>query len=414
MRPHNKRITDAALPFQAQPKHPTLALVDQSGVKSGYVHGQREKAAEELLLRIVEANSPKMPTHVGGVLQSAVPHELPLNALLDEAKILFWTADSRSSRFTYVSKQAKKMLGYPVKHWYDPGFLPSHVHPDDQSKVFTLCGSYSHIERQCEITFRIFAKNGRVVWLRNLINVDLEEGKVAQVYGFMVDITDRKLADEALLDLGGRLISAQEAERGRIARELHDDVNQRMALLSIELEQLGRGINEPAKQNIFEKLQRQVKDLSSDIHRLSYRLHPSKLDHLGLGAAVNSLCEEFSESAKRKVVCHRSGFPSTLPKDVELCIFRIAQEAVRNSVRHSQAETIRVVLIRTRNAVRLSVSDNGCGFNPKSEVMQSGLGFISMRERLHVVGGEMRVYSQPRRGTRVEVSVPLTEVPVNP
>jgi signal transduction histidine kinase len=222
-----------------------------------------------------------------------------------------------------------------------------------------------------------------------------------------VDISERKLADEALLDLGGRLISTQEAERSRIARELHDDFNQRMALLSIELEQLGRGIQEPAKHQIFERLQRQVKDISADIHRLSYRLHPSKLDHLGLGPAVKSLCEEFSQKAKRNIVCHRIGFPSTLPSDVELCLFRIAQEALRNSIKHSGAESIRVVLVRTRNAVRLSVSDNGRGFNTKSEAMHSGLGFISMKERLHIVGGEMRVYSHPKRGTRIEVSVPL-------
>ena len=408
MTPNNNRSSDAAVLFQSERKQSTLALVDQADKKISQGRNHTAKAAEELLIRIVEAHNLKRSTEEVHLAQSAVPHEFPLSALLDEAKILVWTADAASSRFTYVSTQAKKMLGYPVKQWYEPSFLASHVHPDDQRKVLSFFGDYSHLDRHREITFRVFAKNGRVVWLRNLTNIEIEDGKPEQVYGFMVDISDRKLADEALLDLGGRLISAQETERGRIARELHDDFNQRMALLSIELEQLGRGIDEPVKQKIFEKLQRQVKDISADIHRLSYRLHPSKLDHLGLAAAVSSLCEEFSESSKRKIVCHRIGFPATLPKEVELCLFRVAQEALRNSVRHSRAESIRVVLVKTRNAVRLSVSDDGCGFNPKSEVMQSGLGFISMRERLHIVGGEMRVYSQPRRGTRIEVSVPLT------
>jgi len=408
MTTNNNRTSNAALRFQSERQRSTLALVDPADKKTSQGRSNSVKAAEELLIRIVEAHNQKKAAHEMPLTENAAPHEFPLSTLLDEAKILVWTADAGSSRFTYVSTQAKKMLGYPIKQWYEASFLAAHVHPDDQRKVLTFFGDYSHLDRHRELTFRVFAKNGRVVWLRNLTNVEFEDGKPEQVYGFMVDISDRKLADEALLDLGGRLISAQEAERGRIARELHDDFNQRMALLSIELEQLGRGIDEPVKQKIFEKLQQQVKDISADIHRLSYRLHPSKLDHLGLAAAVSSLCDEFSESSKRKIVCHRIGFPATLPKEVELCLFRVTQEALRNSVRHSRAESIRVVLVKTRNAVRLSISDDGCGFNPKSELMQRGLGFISMKERLHIVGGELRVNSQPRHGTRIEVSVPLT------
>jgi signal transduction histidine kinase len=108
-----------------------------------------------------------------------------------------------------------------------------------------------------------------------------------------------------------------------------------------------------------------------------------------------------------KVDFHQSGFPAQLDNDVTLCVFRITQEGLRNCEKHSGAESARVVLTKTRNAIRLMVSDNGCGFNTKGKLMEKGLGFISMKERLHVVGGEIKVYSKPLHGTRIEVSIPL-------
>ncbi|HEU0253867.1 MAG TPA: sensor histidine kinase, partial [Pyrinomonadaceae bacterium] len=225
---------------------------------------------------------------------------------------------------------------------------------------------------------------------------------------FMIDITDRKRAEEALKDLGGRLITAQEEERSRIARELHDDLNQRMALLSIELEQIQQEVGKPAiLRRRVHALQMQAQEIAADIHRLSYKLHPSKLDHLGLGAAVTSLCEELSKAGKLNVDLRLKGFPADLPRDLTLSVFRVVQESLRNSVKHSGAQAAQVVLEKSNRAVRLSVSDNGCGFDEKSASLSQGLGFISMRERIRFVGGEMHVYSQPERGTRIEVSVPL-------
>ncbi|MFL6228110.1 MAG: sensor histidine kinase, partial [Pyrinomonadaceae bacterium] len=158
---------------------------------------------------------------------------------------------------------------------------------------------------------------------------------------------------------------------------------------------------------LVQGLQQKAREISAEIHRLSYRLHPSKLDHLGLAAAVESLCEELSATCPIKIELHRTAFPASIPKDVSLCVFRIAQEALRNCIKHSGALNARVVLENTGVAVRLSVSDDGCGFDPKSEALKKGLGFTSMRERLRLVGGELRIYSQPLCGTRLEISVPL-------
>jgi signal transduction histidine kinase len=208
--------------------------------------------------------------------------------------------------------------------------------------------------------------------------------------------------------LGSRLIAAQEEERKRIARELHDDLNQRLAVLSIELEQLSQSVGKSlGLRKRLHKMQLHTQEISSDLHRLSYRLHPSKLDHLGLAAAMKSLCDELSVSGKLRVHFHQSGVPADLPKDATLCLFRIAQETLRNCVKHSGAEFVQVVLTKTGHDLRLSISDNGCGFDTRSDLMDKGLGFISMHERLRLVGGEIKICSQPLRGTRIDVVVPL-------
>jgi signal transduction histidine kinase len=222
------------------------------------------------------------------------------------------------------------------------------------------------------------------------------------------DITHARQAEETLRDLGGRLITAQEEERSRVARELHDDLNQRMALLSVELEQLSQRM--PASQsglrlsinNLWERAQ----EISSEIHRVAYQLHPSKLDHLGLVAAVKSHCLELAAHHEIKIAFREKGCSGLIPKDVTLCLFRIIQESFRNIIKHSGASEASVVLVGTPQAIHLSVSDTGRGFDVDSLVSKSGLGLISMRERLRLVGGAISIHSTSQ-GTTIEVSVPL-------
>jgi PAS domain S-box-containing protein len=333
-----------------------------------------------------------------------------LGQLLETTKVLSWESEVEAQRFTYVSEQASKMLGYPTSDWYKPNFLISHIHPEDRQRVLSAYLKHTRIPEHFDLTFRMLGSDGSVCWVQNLVSVTPEDERAGRMHGFMIDISERKRAEEGLKYLGSRLIAAQEEERKRIARELHDDLNQRMAVLSIELEQLAQKLQ---KQNgmckRLHKLQLQAQEISSDIHRLSYQLHPSKLDHLGLAAGVKSFCDELSlvQNGKTRIHFHQSGLPAELPKDLTLCIFRIAQEALRNCVKHSGADFAQVVLTKTDHAIRLSVEDNGCGFDSSSDLMEKGLGFISMQERLRLVGGEINIYSQPRRGTRIDVSIPL-------
>ena len=327
-------------------------------------------------------------------------------------KILSWEGEVEGQRFSYVSEHAVELLGYAAADWYEPNFLASHIHTDDLHWVLAAYEKQTRITEHFDLTFRMWASDGRLVWIQNLISLSAESEGATKLHGFMIDVSERKRAEEALKDLGGRLIAAQEEERRRVARELHDDFNQRLALLSLELEQLGQKIPKPLNlRESVKRLQSQAQEIAAEIHRLSYKLHPSKLDHVGLAVAVKSLCSELTQSGKLNVEFHQSGFPAALNRDVTLCVYRIAQEGLRNCVKHSAAESARVVLTKTRSAVRLMVSDNGCGFNAKSPLIEKGLGFISMKERLHVLGGKMNVYSRPLRGTRIEISVPLKSEP---
>jgi signal transduction histidine kinase len=222
------------------------------------------------------------------------------------------------------------------------------------------------------------------------------------------DVTHARQAEETLRDLGGRLITAQEEERSRVARELHDDLNQRMALLSIELEQLSQTMpeNQSLLRSSIHSVWERAQEISAEIHRVSYQLHPAKLDHLGLVAAVKSLCLELGAHHEIKIAFKEKGCGGSLPKDVTLCLFRIIQESFRNIIKHSGAREARVALVGTPHAIQLSVSDNGRGFDVGSMESKRGLGLISMRERLRSVGGVISIHSTAR-GTRIEVSVPV-------
>lgn len=331
-----------------------------------------------------------------------------LSHLLEKTKIVVWEAEVHPLRFTYISKEAVAMFGYPLAQWYEPEFLASHIHSDDRERVLSRLRKRSRMVEQFDFIFRVITRDGKVVWVHNLVNTISTGCHSNSLHGFMIDVTERKCAEEALRDLGGRLITAQEEERSRVARELHDDLNQRMALLSIELEQLRQNQHDRGDlQSRLQALQTQAQEISADLHRLSYKLHPSKLDNLGLVPALKGLCQELSHSQQLKIEIHQKGVLSTLPHDLTLCIFRIVQEALSNCVRHSGAKAVEVVLEQTASAVVVSISDNGCGFDPESPFLKQGLGLISMRERVRLVHGEINVFSRPQRGTRIEVSVSL-------
>jgi signal transduction histidine kinase len=222
-------------------------------------------------------------------------------------------------------------------------------------------------------------------------------------------IIGRVPAKERVPGLGSHLIRAQEMERTRIARELHDDLNQRLALLSLEVDLLGR--RPPGSANEFRQrthdLKSRIQMISTDIQRIAYQLHPSNLDTLGLAAALRRLCDEISDRQVLRVKFIHCNVPESLPKDIALCLFRIAQEALRNVIKHSGVQDARVELIACSEAIRLRIADAGAGFDIDTAQKNGGLGLISMRERLRLVGGEISIKSQLSRGTQIEAQIPL-------
>jgi len=215
--------------------------------------------------------------------------------------------------------------------------------------------------------------------------------------------------------MSGRLITAQEEERTRIARELHDDLSQRMALVQIGLEQLSMDSPELSRTSKvrLKDIAQTATEISSDIHHLSHQLHPSKLDTLGLVAAVGGYCREFSEQHTLPIDFIHSDVPQEIPKDVTLCAYRIVQESLRNVMKHSGAQSAKVELTGNPNGIELCVSDLGAGFDVESAKGKTGLGLVGMSERLRLVGGQLRLESRVAQGTKVRVRIPLSSTSVN-
>jgi PAS domain S-box-containing protein len=236
-------------------------------------------------------------------------------------------------------------------------------------------------------------------------------GDIVGLRGTVQDITARKHAEEAFSNQRRQLLEAQEAERARIARELHDDIAQRLALLSLALQELQQSA-EPASelQRSIGALCRETVDIATDLQALSHELHSYKLQLLGVVAAIREVCAVLSARHKVQVDFTHQEVPGIVRPDIALCLFRVLQEALQNAVRHSGAHRFAVSLNGTPAVLTLTVRDEGCGFNPESLPEDRGLGLTSMRERLKLVEGELVTDSKPGSGTTVVARVPLQEL----
>jgi signal transduction histidine kinase len=256
---------------------------------------------------------------------------------------------------------------------------------------------------QHRVEYRMTAADGRELWFHDSVHSS-SNGTRAELIGVMVDITERKHAEQALREMSGRLIRAQEEERCRIARELHDDFNQRLALLSIGLERLADMFPpQSAEASQVNDLSRLTHDIAADVHRLSHQLHPAKLEHLGLVPAIKGLCREFSEQYAAQIHFVHRNVPTPIRKESALCLFRVAQEALSNTIKHSGVKKGRLELFGDRGALHLCISDSGAGFDPRSVSSKGRLGLISMQERVRAAGGSIAVESRPSSGTRISV-----------
>lgn len=242
-----------------------------------------------------------------------------------------------------------------------------------------------------------------------LMSVTPLKGQGGIVISFQ-DTTERKRHEGAIHELSGRLISAQEQERTRIARELHDDVSQQLAVLAIELQQLERFFPEASSEGREQvrSIWKLTHELSMEVQQLSHQLHSAKLEHLGIVAALRGLSREFGAQYNIASDFQCQQAPPAIEAEVALALFRVAQEALHNVAKHSHATNVQIELVGENGNVELRVSDDGVGFDPEGANSQSGLGMISMRERVRFVGGTLSLRSKPSMGTQVEAVVPVT------
>jgi signal transduction histidine kinase len=221
------------------------------------------------------------------------------------------------------------------------------------------------------------------------------------------EIIERKQTEQTLEELAGRLIGAQEDERSRIGRELHDHVSQRLGILAIKIDQLR--MNPSTGTTIapaLDELRQQTSEITDDIHGLSHRLHSSMLDHLGMVPALQRLVKECSQRYAIPIAFTHASLPAPVPSDVALCLFRVAEESLTNVTKHSQAASARVDVAADDGGIRLTIADAGVGFDPGTLETRAGLGFVSMRERLRLVHGTIRIHAAPAQGTKIDVWVP--------
>ena len=279
------------------------------------------------------------------------------------------------------------------------------VHPDDKERLEVALAKLTPDNHELKITYRIIRPDRSVVWLqRNSRAYFDEHARLERIVGMVADVTEHKLAEEALADMNRKLIEAQEQERSRIGRELHDDVNQRLAMLAIVLEQLKENPSEVGVR--VQGLLEQVTDISNDVQALSHDLHSSKLEYLGVVAGIKSWCREFGERQGIQIEC-KSDVRSTLAREIGLCLFRVLQEAVHNSAKHSGEKRIEVQLHEEAGEIHLIVSDSGKGFDTEAAAQRRGLGLTSMQERVRLVNGMITIQAKPMAGTTIHVRVPL-------
>jgi PAS domain S-box-containing protein len=279
------------------------------------------------------------------------------------------------------------------------------VHRDDLAGVVEMVNSAFKTGEPTAGEWRVVWPDGSVHWIAGRWQVFMNEfGEPLRMVGVNMDVTERKLADEAVAGMSRKLIEAQEQERRRIGRELHDDINQRLAMLTLELEQLQANPSEV--QTRLQELRRQTIELSDDVQGLSHELHTSKLEYLGVVLGIKSWCKEFGERQAMEID-FKSDVSSVVPFDVGICLFRVLQESLHNAAKHSAVKRIEVQLREVSNEIHLNVTDLGRGFDVVAAIQGQGLGLMSMQERVRLLNGSVDIESKPMAGTTIHVRVPF-------
>jgi PAS domain S-box-containing protein len=328
--------------------------------------------------------------------------------MADDAPVIIWMHGLKKD-LLYINKAGLSYSGLSEKDYLGHKWL-DHIHPDDLAGWQAYDTAFN-LRQKFVIEYRRLNLKGQYRWLLSSgWPRFLADGTFDGYIGVSLDIHDRKQAEEEKRQLTDRLFRAQEKERSRIGRELHDDFAQRLALLTIRLQEMQLEPTLSSKNRLqITELRKEANQISVDLTLCSHRLHSSFLEQCGLAPAVQNQCKDISRLHQVEVACEVGDLPSIINENTAVTLFRVLQEALHNTIKHSRATKVVVELSASDGDLRLSVGDNGIGFDDAAaQRAPTGLGLISMKERLELVGGTMSLDSGPS-GTRLSVRVPLGE-----
>lgn len=328
----------------------------------------------------------------------------------------------------FVDSRLKSILGFEDHEISNrPDDWGSRVHPQDvPAAAAAIQACVERVSDTYEVEHRMLHKDGSVKWLLSRGSaIRAADGRVLRMVGTKVDITERKLVEEVIReneavlqashreihDLAGRLIALQEVERARIARDLHDDFSQQIAGLSIALSSLNRRLRAlPGAGDLLadvSSLQQRTVALADNIRDLSHDLHPSVLEHAGLVAALSGYCTDVAHHETLALTFTAAGDFESISTDAALCLYRVAQEGVRNVITHAQAGHAEVHLERIGDRAALTITDDGRGFDvARASHSSHGLGLVSIKERVRLAGGTAAIMTELKKGTSLRVQVP--------
>jgi len=387
-----------------------FAVLSVSGMTLAAVIAEREQTEREReqLVRMQAAMETRL--HAEEALRES---EDKLRLLLDSTAEAIYGIDLEH-RCTFCNAALMRTLGYQhvdellgknmhnlIHHTRADGA----VLPVEECRVHRVTRTGGGVHAEDEVFWRA---NGTSFPVEYWSYPQRRGNEVVGAVVAFIDITERKLGEVALANVSRKLIEAQEQERTRIGRELHDDIGQRLALLAVQLQQLNENsLILPEVRSSMGELQKQASEIAADLQSLSHELHSAKLQYLGIAGAMRGFCKEFGEQQKVEIDFQTHDLPSPLAPDISLCFFRVLQEALHNAAKHSRVRHIEVRLWGASDEIHLTVVDSGVGFDREAAKESRGLGLISMEERVKLVTGTLTIESQPQRGTMIHARVPL-------